>query len=70
MRNHDCILTINAGSSSIKIALYTMAVELQQNLSGKIEHIGLKDVLFTIHQNNTKSEVEIDASNFHKPYFR
>jgi len=42
-----------------------MAVELQQNLSGKIEHIGLKDALFTIHQNNIKSEVEIDASNFH-----
>jgi acetate kinase len=66
MHKHDCILTINAGSSSIRFAIYTTGSELQQNLSGKIERIGLKDAIFTINQNNNKSEKKIDASSFHK----
>lgn len=65
MYKHDCILTINAGSSSIRFALYTKEDELQQNLSGKVERIGLKDAIFSINKNNNKSEEEIDASNFH-----
>ncbi|MEO6960572.1 MAG: acetate/propionate family kinase [Puia sp.] len=65
MRKHDCILTINAGSSSIRFAQYTKQNELQQNFSGKIEGIGSKNAIFTINQNNDKREKEIDASNFH-----
>lgn len=65
MRKDDCILTINAGSSSIRFAQYTKQNELQQNFSGKIEGIGLKNAIFTINQNNDKSEKAIDASNFH-----
>ncbi|MEO8712733.1 MAG: acetate/propionate family kinase [Parafilimonas sp.] len=65
MHKHDCILTINAGSSSIRFALYTKEDELQQNISGKIERIGLKDAIFTINQNNKISEEQIDASNFY-----
>ncbi len=59
------ILTINAGSSSIKFALYEKHDELKQILSGKIERIGLKDASFTIKQNNEKLNESIDASNFH-----
>lgn len=66
MHKHNCIITINAGSSSIRFGLYAKEDELQQNLSGKIERIGLKDAIFTINQNNSKREEEIDASNFHK----
>ncbi|MDQ2753214.1 MAG: acetate/propionate family kinase [Bacteroidota bacterium] len=65
MHKQDCILTINAGSSSIKFALYEKENKLKQILSGKIERIGLKDAAFTINQNNNKSNGKIDASNFH-----
>ncbi len=65
MLNKDCILIINGGSSSIRFALYAKENELKQILSGKIERIGLKDAIFSINQNNIKSEEKIDASNFH-----
>ncbi|HVX28431.1 MAG TPA: acetate/propionate family kinase [Parafilimonas sp.] len=58
------ILTINAGSSSIKFALYEKNDELQQILSGKMERIGLKDASFTIKQNDKKLNENIDVSNF------
>ena len=58
------ILTINAGSSSIKIALYEMQDELKQILSGKIERIGLRDASFTITKDDDKKKEDIDASTF------
>lgn len=65
MPDLDYILTINAGSSSIRIALYSKEKQLHPVLSGKIVQIGLKNAVFTIDQNSKKSEVAIDASNFH-----
>lgn len=59
------ILTINAGSSSIKFALYENGDNLQQILSGKIERIGLKNASFTLKQNDKKTNENIDASSFH-----
>jgi acetate kinase len=59
------ILTINAGSSSIKFALYERHDELKQMLYGKIESIGSKDAAFIIKQNDNKSKLNIDASSFH-----
>ena len=43
------ILTMNAGSSSIKFALYTIGSTLQRVLHGKIDRIGLKGTVFSIH---------------------
>jgi len=59
------ILIINAGSSSIKFALYEKQNKLKQVLSGKIDRIGLKDASFTIKQGNKKTKENIDASSFH-----
>lgn len=61
MNNETSILTINAGSSSIRFSMYKKGEELQQNISGKIERIGLKDAKFSINQ---KSEEKIHASDF------
>ncbi len=41
------ILTINAGSSSIKFALYDMHEPLQRTLHGNIDRIGLSDTTLT-----------------------
>ena len=41
------ILTINAGSSSIKFAMYSMDESLNKLLSGQIKRIGLKNTVFT-----------------------
>lgn len=61
----EYLLTINAGSSSIRMALFIEEEELRTLISAKIEHIGSKDARFTIEQNNNKSEVAINASSFH-----
>jgi acetate kinase len=66
MKNdHINILTINAGSSSIKFAVYEKKDDLKQTLSGKIERIGLKDASFTIKKDDDKKNENIDASTFH-----
>jgi len=65
MSDQNCILTINAGSSSIRISLCTTTGDLQQILSGKIERIGLKEARFRVNQKNTKAEIPIEAASFH-----
>ncbi len=42
------VIAVNAGSSSIKFALYNLAEPLLRRLSGKIERIGLHDTTFTV----------------------
>ena len=37
-----CVLTINAGSSSIRFAVYDANAMLQRRLAGKIDRIGLR----------------------------
>ncbi len=63
MHKDDFILTINAGSSSIKFALYPVHNEARQNLSGRIERIGSPDAKLTVNQ-HTESEEKIDGSSF------
>lgn len=65
MSDQKFILSINAGSSSIRIALYSADAKLKLNLSGKIQNIGSNNASFTINQNNIKREEAIDGSNFH-----
>jgi len=64
MSSHERILTINAGSSSIKIALFGEG-KLHPILTGKVERIGSKNASFTLITDNKTSEVAFDASNFH-----
>jgi len=59
------ILTINAGSSSIKFALYKKQDDLVQQLSGVIERIGLTDAVFTIKEQNNNSKQKINAPDLH-----
>lgn len=61
------ILTINAGSSSIKFAVYEIKDHLLQKLSGKINRIGFKDADFTIKECNSSNTVKqkINAPDFH-----
>ncbi len=59
------ILTINAGSSSIKFAVYQKQDEPMQILTGKIERIGFRDASFTIRQNGATALEKFDAVNFH-----
>ena len=65
MSESNLILTINAGSSSIKIALYEMNDAPVLKLSGKIENIGSVNSKLALKENGTKNEFEIDAANFH-----
>jgi acetate kinase len=48
VRSNSFILTINGGSSSIKVALFHVGQTLRRVLSGKIERIGLSDSVFTL----------------------
>src|SRR4051794_31129949 len=43
----DKLLTINAGSSSLKFALFEGQASLSRRLTGKFERIGLPNSLFT-----------------------
>ena len=38
-----CVLTLNAGSSSIRFAVYEIGKTLRRRLGGKIDRIGLSD---------------------------
>jgi len=58
------ILTINGGSSSIKLSVFKMKDDLRPFLSGKIERIGLKDAGFKIRQGDVSGEVDMDVSSF------
>lgn len=46
--NAAYVLAVNAGSSSIKFALYNLTEPLLRRLSGKIERIGLSDTTLTV----------------------
>ena len=46
MPSGTCILTVNAGSSSIKFALYQIGAQPQKGLHGKIDRIGLPGTHF------------------------
>ena len=60
-----CAFIINAGSSSIKMALYEINDEPVLKLSGKIESIGTGNSNLVVKQNDVKKEVEINATDFH-----
>ena len=71
MSKHDslvdapCVLAVNAGSSSIKFALYDITKPLRQRLRGKIERIGLPGTRITVDDSTgTRSQIRaIDARN-------
>lgn len=44
----DCLLTINAGSSSIRFGLYDLAEPLRRRLDGKVDRIGLSGANLTL----------------------
>ncbi len=60
-----CVFIINAGSSSMKMALYEMNDEPVLKISGKIENIGANNSKLVIKENHAKNEVEVNASDFH-----
>jgi acetate kinase len=60
MRNKDCILTINGGSSSIKFSLYRMSESLEELFSGEIENIGSEKA--TLHFTTAKDQQENNIS--------
>lgn len=63
-KNH--VLVINGGSSSIKFALYENCELLNLLLSGQIENIGAKNILFYFltGENSKKTNIDIQASGF------
>ena len=65
-RSLQFILTINAGSSSIKAAVYEHNKTLPLKLSCKIEHIGTNSATFTVSENTGENKTGIAAPNFHK----
>ena len=60
------VLTINAGSSSIKFGVYETN-DFSQKLSGKINRIGLNASELIINKTNGKgkSKININATDFH-----
>ncbi len=64
-KDHACILTINAGSSSIKFALFKAGKILTRSLQGKIDRMGLKDseVIFYDGKGNQKDAPIISKEN-------
>jgi len=66
VKENVSILTINAGSSSIKFACYEIQDHPARQLSGKIEHIGLHDTQLVVqNHNNDRIEQPIQATDFH-----
>jgi acetate kinase len=61
MRNKNCILTINGGSSSIKFSLYRISESLEELFSGEIENIGSEKA--TLHFTTAKDQKE-NSINF------
>jgi len=56
------ILSVNAGSSSLKFQLYEMPEE-EVLISGVFERIGIKDGIYTIKFNSKKEEYKADLKN-------
>ena len=61
------VLSINAGSSSLKFQLYEMPEE-KVLISGVFERIGINDSFYTIKLNGEKLKKEMDLPN-HKVAF-
>jgi hypothetical protein len=62
-----CVLTINAGSSSIKFALYQTDELLKRRLHGKVERIGLSETNLTFHdQASNQGDSRCLAADDHK----
>lgn len=63
--SNNSILTINGGSSSIKFALYEIAVSLRLLLSGEIESIGTKNTKLNFKNSitNNKNSIAITAAD-------
>ena len=59
------MLTINAGSSSIKIALFDMNDEPVLKTSGTLEKIGSQNSRLVIKENKVQNEFDIEAKDFH-----
>ena len=53
------VLAINAGSSSLKFALYEATELLPLRLRGKIERIGLQDTTLTVTSTSTHTQRRI-----------
>ena len=56
------ILSVNAGSSSLKFQMYEMPEE-KELIYGYFERIGQKDSFYTIKMNGEKTRKEVDLSN-------
>ena len=50
------VLTINAGSSSVRFALFEQGEPLKRGLSGKIDRIGMGDATLTFHDGSGKQQ--------------
>ena len=61
------ILSVNAGSSSLKFTLFEMPEE-KELISGVFERIGLKNSFYTIKLKGEKFKTEVDLKN-HKDAF-
>jgi len=51
-----CVLTINGGSSSIRFAVYEAGETLRRRLAGKIDRIGLRGTVLTVHDASDKPQ--------------
>jgi acetate kinase len=69
--NPSSILTINAGSSSIKFALFQSGADLKRGLHGEIDRIGMSRTHLKCKDPATQQEynVEIDAANHQSASF-
>src|ERR1019366_2027963 len=65
MRNDECILTINGGSSSIKFSLYKIEDPLEQIFNGQIENIGTQKAKLSCKNSITqqKNSISIRATD-------
>lgn len=61
------ILTVNAGSSSLKFKMYDMPAE-EVLISGVFERIGMKESFYTVKINDDKKEKKVELKN-HKDAF-
>ncbi|ANI89837.1 acetate kinase [Arachidicoccus ginsenosidimutans] len=65
IHSENLILTINAGSSSIKIAVYAAGEKPVLKLSGKIEHIGSENNSLVIKEDSKERKITVNTESFH-----
>ena len=65
IQTNKSVLTINAGSSSIKFALYDVGHTLKQSVKGEMENIGMKGTKLTFSNDasNRSHNVKVEASD-------